>query len=28
TIPENIFTEHEVINRDNIRTIYPETQAC
>jgi ribose transport system substrate-binding protein len=27
-IPENIFTEHEVINRDNIRTIYPETPAC
>jgi ribose transport system substrate-binding protein len=28
TIPENIFTEHEVINRDNIRTVYPETPAC
>ncbi len=28
TIPENIFTEHEVINRDNIREIYPETPAC
>ena len=28
TIPENIFTEHEVINRDNIRSIYPETPAC
>ena len=27
-IPENIFTQHEVINRDNIRTIYPETPAC
>ncbi len=28
TIPENIFTEHEVINKDNIRQIYPETPAC
>jgi ribose transport system substrate-binding protein len=28
TIPENIFTEHEVINSENIREIYPETQAC
>jgi ribose transport system substrate-binding protein len=27
-IPENIYTQHEVINRDNIRTIYPETPAC
>jgi ribose transport system substrate-binding protein len=27
-IPENIFTEHEIINKDNIRTIYPETPAC
>ena len=28
TIPENIFTEHQVINRDNIREVYPETPAC
>jgi ribose transport system substrate-binding protein len=28
TIPEEIFTEHEIINRDNIREIYPETPAC
>ncbi|MEO5966097.1 MAG: sugar ABC transporter substrate-binding protein [Candidatus Limnocylindrales bacterium] len=28
TIPENIFTEHVVVNKDNIRTIYPETPAC
>ena len=28
TIPTEIFTEHEVVNRDNIRTIYPETPAC
>ena len=27
-IPENIFTKHEVINKDNIRSIYPETPAC
>jgi len=27
-IPENIYTQHEVINKDNIRTIYPETPAC
>lgn len=28
TIPEEIFTEHIVINKDNIREIYPETPAC
>lgn len=28
TIPTEIFTQHEVINRDNIRSIYPETPAC
>ncbi len=28
TIPTEIFTEHEIINKDNIRTIYPETPAC
>jgi ribose transport system substrate-binding protein len=28
TIPEEIFTQHEIINKDNIRTIYPETPAC
>jgi ribose transport system substrate-binding protein len=28
TIPENIFTEHEIITKDNIRTVYPETPAC
>jgi hypothetical protein len=27
-IPEDIFTEHEVINAENIREIYPETQPC
>jgi ribose transport system substrate-binding protein len=28
TIPKEIFTEHEIINKDNIRTVYPETPAC
>ena len=28
TIPTEIFTQHEIINKDNIRTIYPETPAC
>lgn len=28
TIPKQIFTQHEIINKDNIRTIYPETPAC
>ena len=28
SIPENIFTKHELINRKNIRTIYPTTPAC
>ena len=28
TIPEEIFTEHVVVNKDNIRSIYPETPAC
>jgi len=28
TIPAEIFTPHEVINRENIRSIYPETPAC
>jgi ribose transport system substrate-binding protein len=28
TIEEQIFTEHQVVTKDNIRTIYPETPAC
>jgi ribose transport system substrate-binding protein len=28
TIPTEIFTKHEIVNKDNIRTIYPETPAC
>lgn len=27
-IPKEIFTVHEVVNKDNIRSIYPETPAC
>lgn len=27
-IPEFIYTQHQVINRDNIRSIYPDTPAC
>jgi ribose transport system substrate-binding protein len=28
TIPKDIFTEHIVVNKDNIREVYPETPAC
>jgi ribose transport system substrate-binding protein len=28
SIPENIFTQHQIINKDNIRTVYPATPAC
>jgi ribose transport system substrate-binding protein len=28
TVPENLFTPHEAITKDNIRTVYPETPAC
>jgi hypothetical protein len=28
TIEENLFTKHEVVTKDNIRTVYPETPAC
>lgn len=28
TVPKNIFTEHLVINKDNIREVYPETPPC
>jgi ribose transport system substrate-binding protein len=28
TIPAEIYTEHQVINRDNIREVYPETPPC
>ncbi len=28
TIPQDIFTQHQIITKDNIRTIYPTTPAC
>ena len=28
TIEENLFTEHDVVTKDNVRTLYPETPAC
>ena len=28
TIEENLFTPHEVVTKDNVRTLYPETPAC
>jgi ribose transport system substrate-binding protein len=28
TVPENLFTEHDVVTKDNVRTLYPDTPAC
>jgi len=28
TIQENLFTNHEAVTKDNIRTLYPDTPAC
>lgn len=28
TIEKNLFTKHELVTKDNIRTMYPETPAC
>ncbi len=28
TVEKNLFTPHEVVNKDNVRTLYPETPAC
>ena len=28
TIEENLFTEHDVVTKDNVRTLYPDTPAC
>jgi ribose transport system substrate-binding protein len=28
TIEKNLFTKHETVTKDNIRTMYPETPAC
>lgn len=28
TIAENLFTKHDTVTKDNVRTLYPETPAC
>lgn len=28
SIPENLFTKHETVTKDNVRTMFPETPAC
>jgi ribose transport system substrate-binding protein len=28
TVEENLFTQHEVVTKDNVRTLYPDTPAC
>jgi ribose transport system substrate-binding protein len=28
TVEENLFTEHDVVTKDNVRTLYPDTPAC
>ncbi len=28
TIEENLFVQHEVITKDNVRTFFPDTPAC
>jgi ribose transport system substrate-binding protein len=28
TIEENLFTKHDVVTKDNVRTLYPDTPAC
>lgn len=28
TVEKNLFTPHEVVTKDNVRTLYPETPAC
>lgn len=28
TVEQNLFTKHEVVTKDNVRTLYPETPAC
>ena len=28
TIEKNLFTPHEVVTKDNVRTLYPDTPAC
>ncbi len=28
TVEKNLFTEHDVVTKDNVRTLYPDTPAC
>ncbi len=28
TIEKNLFTQHDVVTKDNVRTLYPDTPAC
>jgi ribose transport system substrate-binding protein len=28
TLPDNLFVEHEVVTKDNVRTLFPDTPAC
>lgn len=28
TVEKNLFTQHEVVTKDNVRTLYPDTPAC
>ena len=28
TVEKNLFTEHQVVTKDNVRTLYPDTPAC
>ena len=28
TVPSNLFTVHEAVNKDNVRTLYPDTEPC
>jgi ribose transport system substrate-binding protein len=28
TVEKNLFTQHEVVTKDNVRTLYPETPPC
>jgi ribose transport system substrate-binding protein len=28
TIPENLFVQHDIVTKDNVRTLFPETPAC
>jgi ribose transport system substrate-binding protein len=28
TVEKNLFTQHDVVTKDNVRTLYPDTPAC